>query len=321
MTGVHSHAIASATAAFAGRTRRQIAVCLLPFVFLLYITNYLDRTSVAYAALDMARDLGFDDRVFGLGLGIFFLSYVALQIPGAMLAQRWSARGLICVTMIASGLLTALTAVVHTPAQLYLARFLLGAAEAGFFPGVIVYLSHWFIQEDRAKATGNFMAAIPLSLVIGSPVAGWILSHNWFAIEGWRWLFFLEGIPAILLGIIAFFVLADRPGQARWLTADQRQWISRTLKQEKPLSRQSISIGQALRSRTVLLLTTAAFLQYFIGYSVIFWLPTILKNRSGLSDAQVGLLGAMPYVVALFAMLLNGCHSDKGRERRWHAAA
>ena len=238
---VHSHAIASVAASSAENTRRHIAVRLLPFVFLLYITNYLDRTSVAYAALGMARDLGFDDRVFGLGIGIFFLSYVALQIPGAILAQRWSARGMICATMIVSGLLTALTAVVHTPAQLYLARFLLGAAEAGFFPSVIVYLSHWFIQEDRAKATSNFMAAIPVSLVIGSPVAGWILSHNWFAIEGWRWLFFLEGLPAILLGAVAFFLLADRPSQARWLTGEQRQWISQKLEQEKPLSRQSIS--------------------------------------------------------------------------------
>ena len=283
--GVHSHAIASVAASSAEHTRRHIAVRLLPFVFLLYITNYLDRTSVAYAAIRMARDLGFDDRVFGLGIGIFFLSYVALQIPGAVLAQRWSARGMICATMIVSGLLTALTAIVHTPAQLYLARFLLGAAEAGFFPGVIVYLSHWFIQEDRAKATSNFMAAIPVSLVIASPVAGWILGHNWFAIEGWRWLFFVEGIPAILLGAVAFFFLTDRPNEARWLTAGQRQWISRKLEQEKPLSRPSTSIGQALRSRTVLLLTTAAFLQYFIGYSVIFWLPTILKNQSGLSVA------------------------------------
>ena len=320
MTGAPPRSIAPREATFAEHTRRRIALRLLPFLFVLYIANYLDRTSVAYAAIGMARDLGFTDHVLGMGIGVFFVSYVALQIPGAVLAQRWSARGMIGATMIVSGLLTALTAIVHTPAQLYLARFLLGAAEAGFFPGVIVYLGHWFIQEDRAKATGNFMAAIPVSLVIASPVAGWILSHNWFAIEGWRWLFFLEGIPAILLGTVAFWFLTDRPSQTRWLTADQRQWISRKLEQEKPLSRQSTSIGQALRSRTVLLLTTAAFLQYFIGYSVIFWLPTILKNQSGFSDLQVGLFGAVPYVVALFAMLFNGWHSDKSRERRWHAA-
>jgi MFS transporter, ACS family, tartrate transporter len=320
MAGAPLSTIASTAAPSAVYARRRIALRLLPFVFLLYITNYLDRTSVAYAAIGMARDLGFNDRVFGMGIGIFFLSYVALQIPGALLVERWSARGMISATMIVWGSLTALTALVHTPAQLYLARFLLGAAEAGFFPGVIVYLSHWFIQEDRAKATSNFMAAIPVSLIIASPVAGWILGHNWFAIEGWRWLFFLEGIPAILLGIVAFFFLTDWPSQTRWLSPEQRQWISRKLEQEKPLSRQSISLGRVFRSRTVLLLAVSAFLQYFTGYSVIFWLPTILKNQSGLSDAQVGLFGAVPYVVALFAMLFNGWHSDKGRERRWHAA-
>src|SRR5215468_2727748 len=320
MTRSFAYRTRSVPSASAEHTRRRIALRLLPFVFLLYIINYLDRTSVAYAAIGMARDLGFNDHVLGMGIGIFFVSYVALQIPGALLVEQWSARGMISVTMIVWGSLTALTALVHTPGQLYLARFLLGAAEAGFFPGVIVYLSHWFIQEDRAKATGNFMAAIPVSLVIGSPVAGWILGNNWFMIEGWRWLFFLEGIPAILLGALAFFFLTDWPPQARWLTIEQRQWISQELEQEKPLTRQLITVGQALRSRTVVLLAAAAFLQYLVGYSVIFWLPTILKNQSGFSDAQVGVFGAVPYAVALFAMLFNGWHSDKGRERRWHAA-
>jgi MFS transporter, ACS family, tartrate transporter len=206
------------------------------------------------------------------------------------------------------------------PTQLYFARFLLGAAEAGFFPAVIIYLSQWFVHEDRAKATSNFMAAIPVSLVIGSPVAGWILGHGWFAVEGWRWLFFLEGVPAILLGILAFSFLTDSPTQARWLTPEQRQRISRRLEEEKPSNRQSVSLGHALWSRVVLLLVAAAFLEYFTGYSVIFWLPTILKNQSRLSDAQVGLFGAMPYVVALIAMLFNGWHSDRSRERRWHVA-
>jgi MFS transporter, ACS family, tartrate transporter len=320
MAGVHLRAIAPIAAPSADQTRHYIALRLLPFVFVLYVINYLDRTSVAYAAIGMARDLGFNDRVFGMGIGIFFLSYVALQIPGALLVERWSARGMICATMIVWGSLTALTALVHTPVQLYLARFALGAAEAGFFPGVIVYLSHWFIQEDRAKATSNFMAAIPLSLVIGSPVAGWILGHNWFTVQGWRWLFFLEGLPAILLGITAFFFLTDWPREAAWLTPEQRQWIRRKLEEEKPHDRRSIPMKQALRSRAILLLTASAFLQYFTGYSIIFWLPTLLTRLSGFSDARVGMVGAVPYIVALIAMLFNGWHSDKSRERRWHAA-
>ncbi len=293
---------------------------LLPFLFILYTTNYLDRTSVAYAAIGMSRDLGFSDRVFGMGAGIFFVSYVALQIPGALLVERWSARRMISATMMAWGSLTALTALVHTPGQLYLARFALGAAEAGFFPGVIVYLSHWFTRENRAKATSNFMAAIPLSLIVGSPIAGWILGHKWFAVEGWRWLFVLEGIPAILLGAVAFFYLTDRPREAGWLAPEQRQWIGQNLQEEKLSNRRSITVGQTLRSRTILLLAAAALFDYFPAYTVIFWLPTILKRQSGFSDARVGLLGAVPYVVALIAMLVNGWHSDRSRERRWHSA-
>ncbi len=293
---------------------------LLPFLFILYIVNYLDRTSVAYAAIGMSRELGFSDRVFGMGAGIFFVSYVALQIPGAMLVERWSARRMITITMIAWGSLTALTALVHTPNQLYLARFVLGAAEAGYFPGVIVYLSHWFIHEDRAKATSNFMAAIPLSFILGSPIAGWILGHKWFAVEGWRWLFVLEGMPAVLLGVVAFFFLTDWPAEAAWLAPEQRQWITQNLADEKPANRHSITLGQSLRSLPILLLTAGAFLAYVASYAIYFWLPTVLKRQSGLSDMRVGLLGAIPYVVAFIAMLINGWHSDRTRERHWHAA-
>jgi len=315
-----SSAIAPAAVGVADHTRHGIAVRLLPFLFILYITNYLDRTSVAYAALGMSRDLGFSDRVFGLGAGIFFISYVALQIPGALLVERWSARRSIAAIMIAWGSLTVLTALVHTPGQLYLARFVLGAAEAGFFPGVIVYLSHWFIQEDRAKATSNFMAAIPLSFVLGSPLAGWILGHKWLGVGGWRWLFVLEGLPAILLGTAAFFYLTDWPGQAAWLAPEQRRWIEQKLEEEKPAKVRSIKVWQALRSRTVLLLAAVTFLDYFVFYSFAFWFPTVLKRQSGLSDVRVGLLGAVPYVAALIAMLINGWHSDRSRERRWHSA-
>ena len=314
------HNEAPATVEFADRARRRIALRLLPFLFILYITNYLDRTSVAYAALGMSRDLGFSDRVLGMGMGIFFISYVALQIPGALLVERWSARRMISATMIAWGSLTALTALVHTPNQLYLARFVLGAAEAGFFPGVIVYLSHWFQRADRAKATSNFMSAIPMSFIIGSPIAGWILGHHWFAVEGWRWLFILEGMPAIILGALAFFFLTDWPGEAAWLAPEQRQWITQELHQEKHLSEHAITVWQALKSRTILLLAGLAFLNYFAFYTFAFWFPTMLKRQSGFSDARVGLIGALPYVATFVAMQINGWHSDKNCERRWHSA-
>jgi len=307
-------------ARLADRTRHHAALRLLPFLFVLYMTNYLDRTSVAYAAIGMSRDLGFSDRVYGLGAGIFFLSYVALQIPGALLVERWSARRMISASMIAWGSLTALTALVQTPAQLYGARFLLGAAEAGFFPGVIVYLSHWFAREDRAKATSNFTAAIPISFVLGSPLAGWLLGKTWFALQGWRWLFIIEGMPAVVLGIAAYFYLTDWPGEARWLAPEQRQWITDKLQGEKPAGVPATSIGQALRSRKVLLLASVAFLVYLASYSFMFWFPTMLKRLSGFSDVNVGLLGAVPYLAAFVAMQSNAWHSDRTRERRWHAA-
>jgi ACS family tartrate transporter-like MFS transporter len=304
----------------ASTTRRHIGLRLLPFLFVLYIANYIDRTSVAYAAIGMTRELGFSDRVFGMGAGIFFVSYVALQVPGALLVERWSARKMISATMIAWGSLTALTALVHTPAQLYLARAVLGVAEAGFFPGVIVYLGHWFVSEDRAKATSNFMAAIPVSFVIGSPLAGWILGRAWFAVAGWRWLFVLEGVPAIVLGAIAFFYLTDWPREAAWLTPEQRRWTEDTLREEKPASAQAISVRQALQSRTILLLAAVTFLNYFVLYSFYFWFPTLLKRQSGFSDVHVGLLGALPYLASFIAMQVNGWHSDKTRERHWHSA-
>ena len=304
----------------ADHTRHQIALRVLPFLFIVYIINYLDRTSVGYAAIGMSRTLGFDDRVVGMGISIFFVSYLALQIPGTLMVERWSARRSIALIMIAWGSLTVLTGLVHSPHQLYGARLLLGAAEAGFFPGVVVYLSHWFIREDRAKAGSNFMAAIPLSFIIGSPLAGWVLGHSWLGIDGWRWLFALEGMPAVLLGTVAFFYLTDWPKDAAWLAPEQRGWIQQKLEEEKPVRKEKITTWQALRSGPILLLASVAFLEYFVAYTVVFWLPTILKRQSGLSDMRIGLLGMVPYIAALIAMLLNGWHSDKTQERRWHSA-
>src|SRR5213596_1260551 len=175
--------------------RSRIAWRLLPFLFLLYVANYLDRTNIAYATLGMKSDLGLTDSVFGTASGIFFIGYFALQIPGAVLVERWSARLFLAITLITWGALTTLTGFVRTPLQLYGARFLLGAAEAGFFPGVIVYLSHWFVYQDRAKAVARFMSAIPIGFIIGAPIAGMILGVHWLGLAVWRWLFLFEGIP------------------------------------------------------------------------------------------------------------------------------
>ncbi len=314
---------ASPGPAVAERARRRIARRLLPFLFILYIANYLDRTNLAYAALEMIHDLHFTDKIFGIGAGIFFIGYLGLQIPGALLVERWSARRWIAAIMIVWGGFTVLTAAVQTAGQLYGARFLLGAAEAGFFPGIIVYVSHWFVRQDRAKATGNFMAAIPLSFVIGSPLAGWIVEQHWLHLEGWRWLFVMEGLPAVVLGAVTFFFLSDWPRDAAWLALDERSWITGQLQQERAAKSTvgSFSIWQALRYRPVVLLTLVNFLQYIGFYSFVFWFPTMLKQLSGLSDFRVGMLGALPYLAGFVALQINGWHSDRTLERRWHVAA
>lgn len=312
--------IAPLAANISQRARNQITVRLLPFLFVLYITNYIDRTSVAYAALGMTSDLHFSDRVFGLGAGIFFLSYVALQIPGALAVEHWSARRVVSGVMIAWGSLTALTGLVHTAHQLYVARLALGAAEAAFFPGVIVYLSHWFSREDRGKATGYFMAAIPLSQALASPVAGWIVGHTFFGLAGWRWLFILEGAPAVVLGAVAFFYLNDRPSEAHWLAPSQRDLIEQKLATEKLETPQAMPVLDALCSPVVQLLGAVAFLNYFVAYGFYFWFPTMLKRLSTLSDFGVGLVGIIPYMLMFAAMVVNGWHSDKRMERRGHSA-
>lgn len=302
------------------RTRHKIALRILPFLFILYIVNYVDRTNLGFAAIGMARDLGFSDRVFGLGAGIFFASYMALQIPGALLVERWSARRIISGCMIAWGMLTVLTGLVQTPWHLYSARLVLGAAEASFFPGVIVYLSHWFQTADRAKAISNFMAAIPISFVIGSPIAGWIIGHHWLGISGWRWLFVAEGIPAILLGVVTFFYLTDRPADANWLEPEARVWVEQTLRVEQGSGSKPMPAREALCSVPVLVMAGAYFLNNPPAYVFMFWFPTMLKRMTDVSDLRLGLLGAVPFIACFVAMQVNGWHSDRQRERKWHAA-
>src|SRR5258706_8772907 len=295
---------------------------LMPYLFVLFVIAYLDRVNVGYAALQMKGDLSFTDEILGFGAGIFFLGYFLLEIPGSLLVEKWSARGWIARIMITWGIVAILMGFLHTKNQFYVLRFLLGACEAGFFPGIIVYFSHWFRYEDRAKAVAMFMAAIPIANIIGSPVSGLLLCVNWLGLAGWRWLFIIEGAPAIIFGVVTIFYLTDRPHQARWLPDDERDWLIGELEREK-LEKQatrSYSIVQAFRHREVVLLTLAYFFMVTAVYGFNFWLPTIIQKLSGLSNLVVTLISALPYCVALVAILFVGWSSDRTKERRWHTA-
>ena len=314
---------ASNEEAVARTARLRAARRLLPFLFLLYVVAFIDRMNIGAAALQMPHDLGLSDRDMGLGAGMFFLGYFSLNIPGALIAERWSARRWISRIMVVWGLLTVLMAFIHTAQQFYIVRFLVGAAEAGFFPAVIVYLTHWFRSADRAKAVAAFYAAMPLSYVIGSPLAGVLLGLSWLGFGGWRWLFILEGIPAILLGLVTLWYLTDWPQQAKWISPRERDWITTELAAEKQRKQNLVrpSLWQALRHRNVILLALCYFFALTGNYGIAFWLPTLLKRLSGHSDLEVTLLASLPYVAGFMVQQLNGWHSDHVRERRWHAAA
>jgi ACS family tartrate transporter-like MFS transporter len=310
--------IEAVTQDIGAQTRRRITLRLMPFLFLLYLFSYLDRVNVSYAALEMTRDLGFSNKIFGFGSGIFFLGYLLLEIPGAILAERWSARKWLARILISWGFFAALTGIVHTSHEFYGARFMLGVAEAGFFPSVLVYVSHWYRQEDRAKAVAFFMVGIPFSEIIGAPVSGILLQVHWMGIEGWRWLFLLEGAPAIVLGIVTIFYLTDWPAQAAWLTAEQRAWISGELEREKRDKPPSPGIWKVLRQPGVILLSLAYFCILSANWGFTLWLPKIVQRLSGLGSLKVSLISGIPFMIEIPVLFLLAWHSDKTGERRWH---
>ena len=303
-------------------TRRRIALRLLPFVFVMYIICYVDRVNVSFANLRMSADLGLSDRIFGFGAGIFFVGYVLFEIPGAVIVERWSARKWMARIMVTWGMVTILTAFIQTANQFYAARLLLGVAEASFFPGMIVYLTHWFRLSDRAKAIASLYAAVPAASVLGSVLAGWLLPVHWFGIAGWRWLFIIEGVSPILLSIITVFYLTDRPAQARWLSEAERCWISQELEVEIAAKRKirTYTVWQAICDRRILMLIVPYFLAHVGAQANIFWIPTFIKRISGLPTSKVALLVTLPGLVGVVGMLLNGWHSDRTGERRWHAS-
>ena len=301
--------------------RRKVAWRVLPLIFLLYIVAYLDRANAGFAKLAMAGDLKFSESVFGFGFGIFFVGYLFLEIPGALIVERWSARKWFSRILISWGFVSALTGFVRTPGQFYAARFLLGVAEAGFFPGIIVYFTHWFTSRDRARALSGLIMAVPFSLSLGARVSGILLNVRWFGVAGWKWLFLLEGLPAVVLGIITLFALDDHPHEARWLSLAERNWLTTQLSSEAAakLARGKIAIRDVLRLRNVWLLGLGIFAVNTGGYAFTFWLPTALKGISGLSSSGVLSVSGLVYGCGILGVFVSGQSSDRSGERKWHA--
>src|SRR5262249_2433811 len=254
------------------------------------------------------------------GAGVFFLGYLLLEVPGAILVERWSARKWIARIMVSWGLVTLLTALVNNAQQFFAARFALGLAESGFFTGILVCIRHWFVAPDRAKAVAIFMAAIPLSNVIGSPLAGLLLGIHWLGLPGWRWLFLLEGVPALLLGFLVYFLLVDRPEQARWLQKDECAYLASELAKDALPHAHLPSSWRILLKPAVCLLIASCYLHFTGLFGLLYWLPTLLKRASGLPNLTVTLLVSIPYLFSLLCQVGNGWHSDRTGERRWHAA-
>ena len=306
---------------FEESTYRKVMWRLLPFLLLCYVVAYLDRVNVGFAKLQMLTDLNFSETIYGLGAGIFFIGYFIFEVPSNVILHRVGARVWIARIMITWGILSALMMFVTTPTMFYVARFFLGAAEAGFFPGIILYLTYWFPAERRGRVTATFMTAVALSGVIGGPLSGYIMKNmtgmNGWA--GWQWMFLLEGIPSVLIGIAVLFYLDDRISHAKWLTDAEKALLQRNIKAEEG-AKKDLPISQTLTSGRVWLMGLIYF-SFVMGlYGISFWLPTIIK-ATGVKDVlDISLLTAIPYGFAVVAMVLVGRSADRHQERRWHVA-
>ncbi len=318
------------------RARRRITWRLLPYLLLLYLIAYIDRTNIGVAAIGMKKSLaegglGFSDAVIGLGSAWFFIGYFVLEIPGTLIVEKWSASKWIARIMISWGIVATVMGFIGTPwlnfasdiNQFYWLRIILGLAEAGFFPGVVVYLSHWFRYEDRAKAKAKFMIGIPLASIIGVPISRWIMETvQWGGLAGWRWVFILEGIPSVILGIITIFYLTDKPHQAKWLPDDEKKWLLDELERERAAKKAEghVSILAGFRHPQILLLMVIYFFAVTANYGLTFFIPSITETLKDVSIVWRTVITTLPYVLTLFAMLFIGRSSDRTKERRWHTA-
>ena len=314
---------ATATSDVERRAIARVQARLIPFIFICYVIAYLDRVNIGFAATELQRDLLLSDAAFGLGAGLFFLGYCLFEVPSNLILERVGARLWIARIMIVWGLVSMAMALITDVWTFFLVRVLLGIAEAGFFPGVILYLTYWVPARHRARTNALFMMAIPVSVIIGAPLSEALLTlDGWLDLRGWQWLFLVEGAPAVIFGIVTLFYLTDRPSHARWLKDDERAWLTETMDRERA-ARVSVghgSIVASLKSGKLWLLCAIYFMNTMVTYGVFLWLPRILRDASKDTGLAVGWLTALPFVVALVGMVLVGRHSDRTGERKWHVA-
>jgi ACS family tartrate transporter-like MFS transporter len=294
---------------------------LLPLMIVCFFIAFLDRVNVGFAALQMNEDLGFSARIYGLGAGIFFIGYFLFEVPSNLILHRVGARRWIARIMITWGLIAAGMAFVQGTTSFYVMRFLLGVAEAGFFPGMIYYISLWFPRRERARATAIFILGLPISVLLGAPISAALLSLDGLGgYQGWQWLFVIEGIPAVFLGFVVLAYLTDRPSDARWLPPAQRDWLVAKLAEEAAATAgiRRFSVGEALRNGKVLTLALAFLCNVVPIYGITMWLPLIVKSAGDMTNVQIGLVTTLPYICAAVAMVVNARHSDRTGERKLH---
>jgi len=295
---------------------------LMPFLFLLYIVAYLDRINVSFGVLQMRSQLGLSDRVYGRAAGMFFAGYFFFQLPSNLVLEKFGVRRWISALMIIWGIISCLMIFIRGPISFYTMRFLLGAAEAGFFPGIILYMKRWFPANARARAVAWFMTANPLAGVVGSPISGALLGIHGGGLSGWQWMFLIEGLPAMFLGAMVFWTLADTPKEALWLKGEERSWLLAKLAEEYQADAQVSlpTIWRVLFSARIWMLSLVYFGVSTTMYGVTLWLPSVIRAFSGLSYFLTGVVAVLPFIVTVFAMVLVGMHSDRRAERRWHTA-
>ncbi|MFC7395189.1 MFS transporter [Scopulibacillus cellulosilyticus] len=306
-------------------TTKKVTLRLIPFLFICFTISILDRVNIGFAALEMNKDLGFSNAVYGFGAGIFFIGYFLLEVPGSALMAKVGARKWISRIMVTWAIIAILMVFIKTPAQFYIVRFLLGVAEASFYPCLVNYLSGFYQTKHHAKAIAGFMLAIPAANAIGSPLSTFLLSIDWLDIAGWQWLFILEAIPAVILGVVCYFYLDDKIEDVKWLNKDEKKWLIDVTTKER-LEKQQVkhyTFLEALKDRDVLILSVGYFCWMVGYYGINMFLPTISKGLSetvSISTQGMGWILGLMYVCAMVTMFLVGNHSDKKNERRWHVA-